>query len=346
MSLCGPTFASPPKPDVMPAADGIFKAFETHPLVGLGEWHGLAQMLDFYIVLLRDPRFASRVGNVVVEVGGSQEQAVIDRYVNGEQVPYTELRKVWADAAGATPTVTTSGSINIFSTVREVNAKLPPDQRIKVWLGQPPLDWAAIKTKADWERIGNPIVEQRDRFTADLIEGELLAKGKKALVIYGSGHLLDERSRGGEPSMRMLLDAKAPSALFTVTPYIGYFEKACEDRFDRHIKNWPIPAIVTPIRGSSLESDMWRKGCSPFPKPSDLPQATFDEMNRKTLGLFSDALLYLGPRKTLLNGPRDLDIILDVDFREEINRRELLRTGRPLAPPNTADNVPKPFFDD
>jgi len=295
---------------------------------------------------LRDPRFAAEVGNVVVEVGGAQQQIAIDRYVNGEQVPYTELRKVWSDAAGWIPTVTDSGSINIYSTIREVNAKLPPERRIKVWLGQPPFDWASIKTKEDWERIGNPVTEQRDSYTAELIERELLAKNKKALVIYGSGHLLNEPSRGGEPSIRMLLDAKYPGALFTATPYVGYFEKACAARFERHIKGWSIPSLVTPIRGSSLESDMWRKGCGPFPKPNDLPQDTFDEMNRKTLGLFSDALLYLGPRKSLLTGPRDLDIILDLEFRAEISRRMMLRTGKPLGPPNTANNVPQPFFND
>jgi hypothetical protein len=346
LGLCAPVFAAPPEPKVMPAVDGIFDAFKTHPLVGLGEWHGLAQMLDFYVVLLREPRFAAEVGNIVVEVGGAQQQAVIDRYVNGEQVPYAELRKVWSDAAGWIPTVTDSGSINIYSTIREVNAKLPPERRIKVWLGQPPLDWASIKTKADWDRIGNPVTEQRDSYTAQLIERELLAKNKKALVIYGTGHLLNEPSLGGEPSIRMLLDARYPGALFTATPYVGYFEKACAARFERRIKGWPIPSLVTPIRGSSLENEMWRKGCGPFPKPNDLPQDTFDEMNRKTLGLFSDALLYLGPRKSLVTGPRDLDIILDLEFRAEMNRRMMLRTGKPLGPPNTANNVPQPFFDD
>jgi hypothetical protein len=296
-------------------------------------------MLDFYVVLLRDPRFAA-------EGGGAQQQAVIDRYVNGEQVPYIELRKVWSDAAGWIPTVTESGSINIYSTIRDVNAKLPPERRIRVWLGQPPFDWAAMQTKADWERVGNPLTEKRDTYTAELIERELLEKNKKALVIYGAGHLLDEPSRGGEPSIRMLIDAKYPGALFTATPYVGYFGKACAAGFERHINGWPIPSLVTPIRGSSLENDIWHKGCGPFAKPNDLPQDTFDEMNRKTLGLFSDALLYLGPRKSLVTGPRDLDIILDLEFRAEINRRMRLRTGKPLGPPNTANNVPQPFFND
>lgn len=60
-----PAFGAPPR--IVNAADGIFAAFQNHPLVGLGEWHGMPQGLDFYAVLVRDPRFAKEVGNVVAE---------------------------------------------------------------------------------------------------------------------------------------------------------------------------------------------------------------------------------------------------------------------------------------
>ena len=88
-----------------------------------------------------------------------------------------------------------SGPINFYSTIREINAKLPAEQRIKVWPGQPPLDWSTIRTKPGLKRIGNPVVEQRDKFAAELIERQLLAKNKKALVIYGIRRLFDEPSR-------------------------------------------------------------------------------------------------------------------------------------------------------
>ncbi|HKB95712.1 MAG TPA: hypothetical protein VKB94_02615 [Rhizomicrobium sp.] len=337
LAMSAPAAAAPPAPKVTPAADGIFDVFKTHPLVGLGEWHGLAQMLDFYVVLLRDPRFAKDVGNIVLEVGDAAQQGMIDRYVNGETVPYAELRKVWADTVGWFPTVTYSGSINIYSTIRDVNAKLPPEQRIKVWLGEPPIDWAAMKTKVDWE----PLVKQRDTYPAELIEREILAKNKKALVIYGAGHM---GIYTPDPVLRMLIDAKHPGALFVVTPYVGYAQKDCAARFERHIKGWPTPSLVTPIRGSTLEKDIWRKGCNPIARPKDLPESQFDVSGPNNLGLNSDALLYLGPRKALVTGPRDPDIILDLEYRAEMDRRMVLRTGKPMGPPNTARNVPQPFF--
>src|SRR5688572_8040873 len=90
---------------IQPAIDGVFAAFDTHPLVGLADNHGLAQSMEFYEALVRDPRFARSVGNVVVEFGGAARQDVIDRYTNGELVPYKELRRVWTDVVGWSPTV-------------------------------------------------------------------------------------------------------------------------------------------------------------------------------------------------------------------------------------------------
>ena len=130
--------------NIFGAGDGILAAFQSHPIVAIGEWHGLAQEHDLYAALLRDPRFAAEVGNVVLETGSESQQAVADRYVNGDAVPYGELRKVWSDVVGWVPTVTGLGSVNVYATIRAVNEKLPPDKRIKVWLGEPPIDWNQI----------------------------------------------------------------------------------------------------------------------------------------------------------------------------------------------------------
>ena len=297
--------SAPIAPTISPATDGIFAAFKTHPLVGLSEWHGLAQELDFYVTLLRDPRFAAEVGNIVLEVGDASQQAVIDRYVNGEQVPYTELRKVWSDAVGWYPTVYYAGSINIYSTVREVNAKLPPDKRIKVWLGEPPVDWTAIKTRDDYA----PLEKLRDSYPAELVSREILAKNKKALIIYGGGHF---GLYPGLPNLRNMLDAGDPGALFVISAYVGYAQKDCAARFERHMKDWAAPSLATPIRGSTLEADIWRPGCNPQTRPPDMKDEMFETSGRNYLGLTSDALLYLGPRKSLVYGPRALDIILDL----------------------------------
>lgn len=329
---------SPPPPKVVNAADGIFAAFGSHPLVGLGEWHGLAQELDFYATLLRDPRFAHDVGNVVLEVGDAAQQDAVDRYVAGDNVPYTELRKVWGDTVGWFPTVTYTGSISLYATIRELNRTVPAESRIKVWLGDPPIDWPAIKTKAEWEALE----KLRDTYPAGLIEREILAKGKKALVIYGTAHM---GLYPGYDNIRALLDKDHPGALFTVSPYVGYGQKDCAARFERHIKGWAVPSLASPIKGSTLEKDIYRAGCNAFPRPKDATDADYNASGPNNLGLNSDALLYLGPRSSLLMGVRDPDIYLDTEYRAEMDWRMVLRTGEHLgSSPAGNPSVPKPFF--
>ncbi|HTE43030.1 MAG TPA: hypothetical protein VK629_19555 [Steroidobacteraceae bacterium] len=176
---------APLTPVVQPAIDGVLAAFATHPIVAIGDQHGLAQQLDFYNALIREPRFARDVGNVVVEFGTAQHQGIIDRYVNGEDVPYSDLRKVWSDAVGWTPFATFIGFANVFAQIRAANANLPPQRRIKVWLGDPPIDWSSVTSGAEVFAI----IGQRDSFPAELIRREILEKDRKTLVIYGAPHV-------------------------------------------------------------------------------------------------------------------------------------------------------------
>jgi hypothetical protein len=81
-----------PAPTVTSGIEGILEAFQTHPVVGLGDIHGMAQEEDFYAALIRDPRFAKDVGNVVVEFGDAAEQETINRYVTGEASSF-DMRK-------------------------------------------------------------------------------------------------------------------------------------------------------------------------------------------------------------------------------------------------------------
>src|SRR6202051_4687492 len=112
---------SSPQTMVCSALDGIFATFHSHPLVGIGDYHGLAQEEDFYASLISDIRFARDVGNVVVEFGDAAQQDTLDRYLSGEDIQYDQLRKVWSDTVGWVPTVTAMGYLNFYAQVRAVN---------------------------------------------------------------------------------------------------------------------------------------------------------------------------------------------------------------------------------
>ena len=69
-------------------------------------------------------------------------------------------------------------------------------------------------------------MKERDNHPADLISREILSKGKKALVIYGTAHLGLFGARKYF-NLRAQTDAKQPGAWFVVVPYVGYLEKPC-----------------------------------------------------------------------------------------------------------------------
>ena len=137
------------QPDVKPAIDGVLSLFQRKPIVVLCDIHGLAQLEDFYGALVLDPRFADAVGNVIVEFGGEAYQSVIDRYVGDGDVSADELRHVWTETPGWVPGPTRLGYINFLAALRAANARLGPEHRIKVWLGEPKVEWSKIDSFQD-----------------------------------------------------------------------------------------------------------------------------------------------------------------------------------------------------
>jgi hypothetical protein len=111
--------STPPLSIATPAIEGVLAAFQNSPLVGMSDDHALAQEEDFYVSLISDPRFAKEIGNVVVEFGNASQQKTLDRYVDGEDVSYAELRRVWGDTSyvGWFPTVTALGYVNFYAAV-------------------------------------------------------------------------------------------------------------------------------------------------------------------------------------------------------------------------------------
>lgn len=332
-----------PAPKVSPAIAGILDAFKNHSLVGLGDHHGLAQELDFYSALISDPRFANEVGNVVMEFG-AVSQPTLDRYLAGENVGYLELRKVWSESVGWSPDGTYIGFLNLFAQVRSVNANLPPDKRIHIWLADPKIDWAKIHTNQEW----GALVRTRDTHAAQIIEDQIMSRGKKALIIYGGGHFIRD---DGQPmkQLRELIDDRHPGALQVMLPYIGFLEKDCSAKLEREFHDWPVPAIATPVRGSSLEQALQPEGCHvmKFGNGADIPEE--DTKLQKLIadnlaGLSGDGLLYLGPASTLTISPKSPDVYMDQDFRTEMSRRLQIIAGHPLTSATAKGNAVSPRF--
>src|SRR5947207_6861476 len=131
----------PPRPAVpVEPIRAILDAFRTHRVVAVTAGHGETRGYAFGQWLVHDPRFIAAINDIVIEEGSSRYQDVADRFVRGENVPMESLRHVWRD--------TTQPGLGLdrqweelFQPVRAVNAALPPARRIRVLLGDPPIEW-------------------------------------------------------------------------------------------------------------------------------------------------------------------------------------------------------------
>ncbi|MFL5296197.1 MAG: hypothetical protein ACJ798_07420 [Phenylobacterium sp.] len=335
-----------------PALDGLFAAFRTHPIVGLGDAHGLAEEGAFYRRLVRDPRFAAQVGNLVVEFASSAHQDTLDRYVAGEDVPRAELRWVWSDVVGGSITATALMYQELLAEVRAVNQHLPPARRIRVWAGEPAADWSAIRTPQDLE----PYLEQRDASADAVIEREVLGRAKKAVVIYGALHFFHLPTPPGLPassSLKARVERAHPGAVYVVIPYFGFVQPECSASFEAATR-WPADSLVAPVTGTSLEALLTRPGCPvirpPRPAPGAQPMApeVLAQIQagfvRPASGADADALLYLAPAASLTTSPNDPDLKTDPAYSAEMARRAPI-IGFPPDFANHLATGPRPYRD-
>ena len=284
---------------------GIVEMFKTHDVVALSEGnHGNEQGHAFRLALIRDPQFSAVVNDIVVEFGNAHYQAVIDRFVQGEPVAYEELRKVWQDT-------TQRGTVwdrpiyeEFYRAVRDVNAALPVERRLRVLLGDVPMDWYAPQTSSP---------PRTDDFPASLLQREVMAKKRRALVIYGGMHLIRKRA----PFLPPKDPALAPVAAMLISQFQNGSIVAQLDRLGARVF---VVATSTDFDISTLQADVvtWRRPSLAFVRgtplglassatyfPRSLPvirgrggvQETlqFDPAAVPPMQEEVDAILYLGP---------------------------------------------------
>jgi hypothetical protein len=173
-----------PKPE--PAIRAILAAFDKYEVVAMPEDHGLKDLDDLIFALVRNPEFPAKVNDVVVECGNSLYQPVLDRYIAGD-VPLTEARKVWRNETQPICGVWGFGFFEqLYPLLRAINQKLPPEKRLRVLAGDPPIDWNQIRNFQDILKLG-----PRDASIASAMEKEVLSKHRNAscyseLFIYST----------------------------------------------------------------------------------------------------------------------------------------------------------------
>jgi hypothetical protein len=316
----------------------IIEAFRTHNVVTLTDPHGNVQVQAFLLSLVRDSRLTNAANDIVVETASARYQDAIDRFVRGDDVDRAIMRKAWEDH-----TVANSLGVQaeeLIRAVRTVNASLSEARRLRVVAGDPPIDWDNIISGQDGRRW----TELRDSYPADLVRRQVLDRGRRALVVYGQGHLQRRQivanydmSTWQAQTVVSLLERDHGARIFNVWTLLDRGVELPEG-----VTSWRVPSLA-PLRGTTLgarDFGLYSRGLgdgSRFAvKGGQLVPVPREEWKMMRMEEQFDALLYLGPPTSMTTATVPPALCADTDFV----RRRLQRLTR-FGPPVEVQNFKK-----
>jgi hypothetical protein len=280
-------------------------AFGSHAVVALGTGaHGNEQGFAFQLALIRDSRFAATVNDIVIEFGNARYQNVMDRFILTEAVPDEALRQVWQNTTQ--PQVASAMPEELYRAVRAVNATLTKERQLRVLLGEPPIDWDTIRTADDLRKWREDPLADRDRYAADLIRREVLAKQRRALIVYGDGHVFRVPV---DHTIVSLLEGGTATRVFTVGTPLSTPKSADLKTLQADVASWRIPSLAM-VRGTVIGATTLDFFYGPWPRSVTLE----DQI---------DALLYLGPPSAITMAPPLPPRCADPAFTERLRRMSL-----------------------
>ncbi len=315
------------RPSARPLADAVLDAFRTHRLVGLGETHDLQNHGDALALLLSDPRLPGVVDDIVVEFGNSLYQDTIDAFIAGQPVNDAALRPVWRDTTGS-PLATGDSPIyeQFYRTVRAVNWAQPPGKKVRVLLGDPPIDWATISSREQFLAF----FQHRDEHFVSVVKQQVLARGRRALLCKGANAFFRPMAIEQQTGLRVcsIVDLTFPPG----------DPGGLATRLARYPRYSVIPAAGTWL--GSFDAELALIGPAPGGPPikpspgpgrpgtKGTPTYTTDLGNNPFCGKktadFIDAGLYLGQPGELTASWANPAIYLDPVYWAELQRRNTL----------------------
>jgi hypothetical protein len=328
-----PRAATPQDP-----ASAIVEAFRTHDVVTLTDPHGNVQIQAFLLDLIRDPRLPDSVNDIVIEMASARYQDAIDRFIRGDDVDRAVLRRAWEDH-----TVANSLGVQaeeLIRTVRTVNASLSETRRLRVIAGDPPIDWDNITAPKDGRRW----TELRDSYPADLVRRQVLDRGRRALVVYGQGHLQRrqivanyEMSTWQAQTVVSLLERDHDARIFNIWTLLDP-----DVEQPQGVMSWGAPSLAL-LRGTTLgarDFGLYSRGLgdgSRFGvKEGQLVPVPREQWRMMRMEDQFDALLFLGPPASMTTAAVPAALCQDADYV----KRRLERLGR-FGPPAGVQNFRK-----
>ncbi len=306
---------SNPTPE--PAIPAILAAFDKYEVVGLPAAHGFKDADDFILTLIRNPAFSEKVNDIAVECGNSLYQPVLDRYIAGEDVPFAEARKAWRNTSQFMCS-TSPFFEQLFPLVRAINQKVPLGKRLRVLACDPALDWDQVKTRADF-----PKDYDRDATAATVMEKEVFAKHRKALMLFGIYHLT-HAADPKDPSAVSIYEREHPNLTFVVSD-LGTFDTDSPALASSPFASWPIPSFAR-AKGTwlgALDLSAFLPAGIAIDKDCNVHMNNPKSLQRP-MEDFVDAFLYFGPQDLRLKEQIPADVTSDSDYMTELQRREAM----------------------
>jgi hypothetical protein len=296
----------------------ILDALRRFPLVAIGDRHGLQEIHDFLTALLFHPELPQRLTDIVVEFGNARHQELVDRFVlECRPVADTELQQIWRHTVGGGVLWDAPAYSQFFRNVRAVNWQREPGRRLRVLLGDPPSDPSKIRSAADKEYVLG-LAKQRDSHYAGIVEREVLAKGRRALLLAGSCHLLRGiQDNFNQPNAVTLLEKRHVGELFVVDPLIltpGIHPDGLLHRVQTSTTTWYKPSCA-------MLAGTWLGALTESSRPwiNSMAYRAIDAAAAR-YGAQADAVLYLGPGEFLTASRADSAIYRTGDYAAELRR--------------------------
>jgi hypothetical protein len=298
-------------------ADTVMAALRTHRLVAISESHSGQETHDLLMTLLSDPRLPGAVDDIIVEFGNALYQDTIDTFIlDGRPVADTDLRPVWRDTTQS-PNIVLDAPIyeQFYRRVRAVNATLPPHRRTRVLLGDPPFDWSRVTTP-------NQVPSTRNTYPASVIAQQVLAKGRRALLIYGGLHLLHNSAQPGT-SIVSLVEQQTGVHTYVILDLMPL--TGDPDGVITSLAAYPRGTVI-PTAGTWLgRTSAGNILPGVLQAQNGQPPAIVNPWCGQTLGQLVDAGLYLGQAADVTASWPNPAIYLDPTYWAELQRRNTIQ---------------------
>ncbi|AZZ94964.1 hypothetical protein EUZ85_00430 [Hahella sp. KA22] len=190
-----------------PATPALAALLRRRQIVGIGDAHGVAAILQWLIDSLRRPDIAPCLDTIVVEFAAARSQPLLDAYIAGEPGLEHKIDAVCSDTLHFCAWFAEVYR-RFFQAVRQINQRLPTP-RVRVLAADPPIDWRAADAGRQWREAH----QRREAHYQALIEREVIARNRRALLIFGAFHLLRNCPAGSTPEMDAASEINNPPGI-------------------------------------------------------------------------------------------------------------------------------------